>query len=233
MDFSVLQDDVTYLLWGTFPDGALAGAALTLVMSVIACVAAFVFGVLGGVVTVMCRQWPVKLLSLLLIFLRSIPVLMLFFWTFFLLPILFGRHVSGVATVIVCLSAIYAAYIAQIVTAGLHALPAGQWQAGLSLGLTRWQTLRHVALPQALKMMSPSFINQAVALTKDTSLAYILSVNELTMLATQVNGRLMVYAVEVFLFCGVIYLLFCGSLELVALMLKQHLGRSPHTSRNA
>jgi len=225
MDFSVLHDDITYLLWGTFPDGPLAGAALTVVMSVLAGAAALAVGVIGGILQVMTRGWATRLLSLLFVFLRSIPVIMLFFWTFFLFPMLLGRHVSGVTTVIVSLAAIYSAYIAQVVRTGLLAIDREQWQAGLSLGLTRRQTLRFIILPQALRMMTPSFLNQGIALIKDTSLAYILSVSELTMLATQVNGRLMVHATEVFLFSGLIYLLLCGSLEIVAALLRRHLER--------
>lgn len=223
MDFSVLHDDIAYLLWGTYPDGPLAGAALTVAMSLLAGSFALTAGIAGGIVQIMTRGWLTKCLSLIFVFLRSIPVIMLFFWTFFLFPMLFGRHVSGITTVIVSLAAIYAAYIAQVVGAGLRAVGHGQWQAGLSLGLTRWQTLRHIALPQALRMMTPSFLNQGIALIKDTSLAYILSVNELTMLATQVNGRLMVHATEVFLFSGLIYLVLCGSLEIIAALARRKL----------
>lgn len=225
MDFSVLHNDVTYLLWGTFPDGPLAGAALTVAMSLAAGLGALVVGLIGGIAQVMVKGWAMRLLSLLFVFLRSIPVIMLFFWTFFLFPMLFGKHVSGVTTVILSLAAIYAAYIAQVVRTGLLAVDREQWQGGLSLGLTRRQTLRFIILPQALRMMTPSFLNQGIALIKDTSLAYILSVNELTMLATQVNGRLMVHATEVFLFSGLIYLLLCGSLEIVAALLRRRLER--------
>ena len=78
------------------------------------------------------------------------------------------------------LALIASAYLAHAVKAGIAAIGPGQWQAGLSLGLTRWQTLRMIVLPQALRMMVPSFINQWISLIKDTSLAYIVGVGELT-----------------------------------------------------
>lgn len=71
-------------------------------------------------------------------------------------------------------------------------------------------------LPQALRMMVPSFINQWIALIKDTSLAYVVGVGELSFLATQVNNRSMVYPMEVFLFVAFIYFVLCFSLELIA-----------------
>ena len=96
------------------------------------------------------------------------------------------------------------------------AIGAGQWQAGLSLGFNRWQTLWFIVLPQALRMMVPSFINQWISLIKDTSLAYIVGVNELTFLATQVNNRSMVYPMEVFLFVALVYFVLCLALDLLA-----------------
>ncbi|MGC6633292.1 ABC transporter permease subunit, partial [Escherichia coli] len=88
---------------------------------------------------------------------------------------------------------ITSSYIAHGVKAGILAIGKGQWQAGLSLGFNRWQTLWYIVLPQALRMMVPSFINQWIALIKDTSLAYVVGVGELSFLATQVNNRSMVY----------------------------------------
>ena len=76
------------------------------------------------------------------------------------------------------LALIASAYLAHAVKAGIAAIGPGQWQAGLSLGLTRWQTLRMIA--RRLRMMVPSFINQWISLIKDTSLAYIVGVGELT-----------------------------------------------------
>jgi polar amino acid transport system permease protein len=86
----------------------------------------------------------------------------------------------------------------------------------MALGFTRWGALRHVVLPQALRMMLPSFINQWVTLVKDSSLAYIVGVPELSFLATQVNARVMVHPAEVFLCVGAVYWLLCSALDGVA-----------------
>lgn len=215
MHFDVVIDNLPYLLWGDFPNGPLAGAALTLVLASISAAAAAVLGLAGGIALAMTRGPMRIVLTLLIGFFRAIPVLMLIFWTYFLLPILFGVNVPGLATVACALAAIGGAYLSHTVYAGIRGVGVAQWQAGLSLGLTRVQTLRYVVLPQALRMMAPSFVNQWVSLAKDTSLAYIVGVAELSFVATQVNNRLMVYPAEVFLLVALLYLLLCSALEWV------------------
>ncbi|MEQ9872689.1 amino acid ABC transporter permease [Pectobacterium brasiliense] len=216
MDFTVITDNIDYLMWGTFPDGPLGGAALTLVMSLLAGVASAILGTILGVALAMSRGWWSALLAMVLGFFRAIPVIMLIFWTYFLLPIVFGVDIPEITTVVCALALIASAYLAHGVKAGIVAIGRGQWQAGLSLGLSRWQVLWKIVLPQALRMMVPSFINQWISLIKDTSLAYIVGVGELTFLATQVNNRSMVYPMEVFLFVALVYFVFCLSLELLA-----------------
>lgn len=216
MDFTIITDNLGYLMWGTFPDGPLGGAALTLLMSLLAGIASALLGTLLGIALAMSRGVGAAILAAILGFFRAIPVIMLIFWTYFLLPILFGVDIPEITTVVCALALIASAYLAHSVKAGIVAIGRGQWQAGLSLGLTRWQVLWTIVLPQALRMMAPSFINQWISLIKDTSLAYIVGVGELTFLATQVNNRSMVYPMEVFLFVALVYFLFCLSLELLA-----------------
>ena len=216
MNFSVITGNLTYLLWGTWPNGPLGGAALTLLLSVGSAIASAVFGLMWGVSMAVARG-PFKLvLTGLVGFLRAIPVLMLIFWTYFLMPIALGIDVPGILSVMAALSLIGGAYLANSVCAGIQGIGKGQWEAGLSIGFTRAQVLQHVVLPQALRMMAPSFINQWVSLIKDTSLAYIVGVGELSFLAAQVNSRTMVYPAEIFLFVGFIYFIICSTLDLAA-----------------
>jgi polar amino acid transport system permease protein len=149
-------------------------------------------------------------------FFRAIPVLMLIFWTYFLLPIVFHIDVPGVLSVMCALALIGGAYLAHSVHAGISGIKDGQWDAGLSLGMTRMAVLRHIVLPQALQMMLPSFVNQWVTLVKDSSLAYIVGVGELSFVAAQVNSRVMIYPAEIFMFIGLIYFVLCSGLGLLA-----------------
>lgn len=216
MDFTVIYDNLDYMLWGAYPDGPIGGAALTLIISLIAGVVSAILGVILGVALAMFRGWIGGIIAAILGFFRAIPVIMLIFWAYFMLPMLFGVDIPAITSVICALALISAAYLAHGVKAGIIAIGVGQWQAGESLGFNRWQVLWYIILPQALRMMVPSFINQWISLIKDTSLAYIVGVGELTFLATQVNNRSMVYPTEVFLFIALVYFIFCLLLDVVA-----------------
>ena len=221
MNFAALADDWLYLLVGTFPEGPPGGALLTVILSATSGMASALLGLVLGIALVMSQGWPARLLQTLLGFLRAIPVLMLIFWIYFLLPMLFGMDVPGTVSVVCALSLIGGAYLAHGVAAGIRAVPQGQWDAGSALGMNRWQVLRWLVLPQALAAMLPSFVNQWVTLIKDSSLAYIVGVGELSFLSTQVNARLMVHPAEVFLFVGGIYWLLCSALNLLTWAVSQ------------
>ncbi|MEQ5838584.1 amino acid ABC transporter permease [Paraburkholderia acidicola] len=217
MQWSLFATNLPYLLVGAFPDGPLGGAALTLVLAATSAFASALLGLAGGIALALTgRVLRIPLLAVIGFF-RAIPVLMLIFWTYFLLPVVFHVDVPGLAAVVCALSLIGGAYLAHSVHAGILAVGEGQWQAALSLGFTRVEALRYVLLPQAIRIMAPSFVNQWVSLVKDTSLAYIVGVGELSFVATQISNRLMVYPAQIFLFVGLIYLLMCTALDRLAM----------------
>ena len=215
--FQVVWDNLPYLLVGAWPNGPLGGAALTLILSALSGVASAVIGLGLGIALAFIRnRWLHGALMSVMAFFRAIPVLMLIFWVYFLLPVVFGFDVPQLLTVVVALSFIGGTYLGHSVYSGIQSLSEGQWNAAAALGMTRWQAMRHVILPQALPMMLPSFINQWISLIKDTSLAYVIGVSELSFVATQVSNRVMVYPAEIYLAVAVIYYLFCASLDVVS-----------------
>ncbi|RKP49673.1 amino acid ABC transporter permease [Pararobbsia silviterrae] len=216
-----------YLFLGTFPHGPLGGVALTLVMSVLSAGASALLGLAGGIALSVTRGIVYGALVTVIGFFRAIPVLMLIFWTFFLMPILLHIDVPGLATVICALSLIGGAYLSHAVHAGIVGVGQGQRTAALSLGMTQAQALRYVLLPQAIRIMAPSFINQWVSLIKDTSLAYIVGVPEFTFLANQINNRLMIYPAQIFLFVGAVYLVVCSAFQALANRLIGAMRREP------
>lgn len=231
MNFTVVWDNLPYLLWGAWPDGPLGGAALTLVLSVLSGLASALLGLGLGIALAMLRnRWAHAALTAVLAFLRAIPVLLLIFWVYFLLPVAFGLDVPKLLTVVLALSLIGGAYLAHSVYSGIQSLPAGQWQAAAALGMNRWQVMRHTILPQALPMMLPSFMNQWISLIKDTSLAYVIGVGELSFVATQVSNRVMIYPAEIFLAVAAIYYLFCASLDWLSRRIGQAARSEPSAS---
>lgn len=216
MNFTAVFSDVSYLLWGAFPNGPIGRAALTLLLTATSSVIAALLGLVLGTMLTMWSGYPRIALQVLTALLRAIPVLMLIFWSYFLLPVLLGLDVPGVISVVSALSLVGGAYLAHAVHAGLEAIGRGQWDAALALGLTRWQALRYVVMPQAIRIMFPSFVNQWVTLIKDSSLAYIVGVSELSFVAAQVNGRTMIYPAEIFIVVGAMYWVLCSGFDLAA-----------------
>ena len=218
--FEVIWNNLDYLTWGNFP----GGIVLTLLMSFAAIIFSSILGIFAGIGLTVYRGFLRQLLIIVLGFLRAIPVIMLIFWTYFLLPVLLNVDVPAIATVIFALSLIGGAYIGHSVHAGMVAIAKEQWQAAFSLGLNKRQVIIFIILPQALKMMLPSFVNQWVSLIKDTSLAYIVGVAEFTFIATQINNRSMIYPTEIFLFVIIVYFILCAALDFaISVLPKYHL----------
>jgi polar amino acid transport system permease protein len=140
---------------------------------------------------------------------RGMPLLMVIFWMFFLLPAMLGGGMTAAWTIIAALTLFTSAYMSEIVRAGITGIPKGQMEAAISTGLSHGQAMFYIILPQALRNMIPSFVNQFVSMIKDTSLAFIVGVTELTQIATQINNRTMLYPTEIFLFIAVIYFIIC------------------------
>ncbi len=153
------------------------------------------------------------------------PLLLLIFWFFFLALSFLGRSLPAFATTMVCFMIFTGAYVGEIVRAGVLALPGGQMEAARGSGLSQSQAMRLVILPQALRNMIPSFVNQFVSLTKDTSLAAILGVNELTRTGVQVDNREMVASFEVWITIALLYFLICYVLTSISRRMEAQLSR--------
>jgi polar amino acid transport system permease protein len=215
-NFAVIENNLTYLLWGRVAEGQPGGVLLTIIMAIGAGVLAWAVGVTLACVAWRYKGWPRRALFIWAEFIRGIPLIFVIFWMFFLLPIVFGGSIPGPLTVILALAWFTSAAVMHTTLAGLNALAAGQTEAGVSSGFSEWQILRYILLPQAMPNLLPSYIGLMVALLKDTSLAFIVNVPELTTVAGQVNNREQIYPTEIFVFVGVIYYLLCYGLTQLA-----------------
>ena len=223
MNFSFIFDNFDYLMIGAWPNGPIGGLALTLLLCIFSAGLSVLFGLFFGIMLVMSGpKWQLVLVTLLGFF-RAIPILMLIFWIYFLLPMMLGISAPKIQTIVLALSLVGGAYLGHSVAAGLRSVGDGQWEAGLALGFSRWKVLWFLILPQALPRMAPSFINQWISLTKDTSLAYIIGTQEFLTLARQIDGRLTgAYSTEIYLFVGVVYFLLCMTLSFFAERINKH-----------
>jgi polar amino acid transport system permease protein len=209
LDFTVIKDNIIYFMIGRYPEGPLGGLGLTIYLAVAACFLSFWGGLFLGLLNV-SRNRLIRAGSLAVVnVVRGMPLLMVIFWMYFLVPALLGGPVPENRTVIVALTLFTSAYMSQIVKAGIESVPKGQTEAARSSGLTHLQIMVYVVLPQGLRNMIPSFVNQFVSLIKDTSLAFIVGVSELTHVATQINNRSFVYPTEIFIFIALMYFILC------------------------
>jgi polar amino acid transport system permease protein len=222
-DFTVIWNNLTYFFIGRFPHGPLGGIALTLYLAVVACILSFVGGLVLGLMNLSPHR-VLKYTSMAIVnAIRGMPLLMVIFWMYFLLPAFLGHTVTESWTVIMALTLFTSAYMSQIVKAGVESIPRGQTEAAISTGLRPWQAMIYIILPQGLRNMIPSFVNQFVSLIKDTSLAFIVGVSELTHVATQINNRTIIYPTEIFFFIAVIYFIICYAFTSLSRWLEKRL----------
>jgi polar amino acid transport system permease protein len=222
-NFQVISDNFTYFMIGRFPNGPLGGLGLTIYLAVISCILSFFGGLILGLLSLSRKaaiRYPV---NLVINTLRGMPLLMVIFWMYFLIPALMGKTVPESQTVIIGLTLFTSSYMSQIVRAGIAGIPKGQTEAAISTGLKHWQAMLYIVLPQGLRNMVPSFVNQFVSLIKDTSLAFIVGVSELTHVATQVNNRTMAYPTEIFIFIACVYFVLCYAFTSFSRWLEQRL----------
>ena len=122
----------------------------------------------------------------------------------------------GEGAMAVTLVLFQAVYLAEIVRAGIEALPRGQTEASAALGMGYWLRMRKIILPQALYNMLPSMVGQFVTTIKDTSLGYVIGVQELTYAANQVNNAVLTQPFQVFFVLSLVYFVVCFSLTQAA-----------------
>lgn len=231
---AILRDYGLLLLVGQFPNGPLGGLAITIALSIGGIALAFPLGVvlaLGRISPIALLNWPATAVVYVA---RGVPLIMFIFWMYFFLPVATGRPVSGLTTMLVTLVVYQAAYIAEIVRAGIEGLPKGQMEASRSLGMSYLQTMRKVILPQALYNMMPTLLSQFISTIKETSLGYVIGVNELTFAANQINTTLLTKPFQVFAILAAIYFALCFSLTLMARQLERRVNarRAGASGRN-
>ena len=229
----ILRDYGTLLLIGQYPNGPLGGLAVTLLLSLLGLTLAFPIGVMLA----LARLSPVRWLgwpAIALVYVaRGVPLLMFIFWVYFFVPVLIGRTVTGFTTMVVTLVIYQAAYLSEIVRSGIEGLPKGQTEAARAVGLSYIQTMSKVILPQALYNMIPALVSQFVSTVKETSLGYVISVNEVTFAATQINSSLMTQPFQVYFILAAIYFCLCFSLTQLARFLERRITTRREGSRQS
>ncbi|EXF92969.1 amino acid ABC transporter permease [Pseudomonas fluorescens HK44] len=219
----IIQTYGLYYLIGQYPNGPLGGLLMTLILAASALVLAFPVGVLLA----LCRISPFAILRVpvtgIVYVLRGTPLLMVIFWAYFLLPTLTGQRTDQFGTMLAALVIFDGVYLAEIIRAGILGLPRGQMESSRSLGFSYLSSMLLVILPQAFRNMLPSLVNQFVSTIKETSLGYIISLSEVSFVASQISAQLPTKPLQIYALLGLTYFVMCFSLSRFAYWLEKHL----------
>jgi glutamate/aspartate transport system permease protein len=178
LDFDVVGRSIGYLFR--------EGMTFTLTLTGLAAAGGILFGTLLAMMRLSSHRWLSVPATLYVNLMRSIPLLLVIFWFYFLVPYI-GAWLVGSSTPIrmgafassvITFTLFEAAYYSEIMRAGIQSIPRGQVWAGQALGLTYWQSMGPVVLPQAFRNMIPILLTQTIILFQDTSLVYVLSITD-------------------------------------------------------
>jgi glutamate/aspartate transport system permease protein len=207
-DFDVIQRSWVYL----FRDGMTFSLTLTALASL--------GGVLFGTLLALMRLSSFRVLSTVasgyVNLMRSLPLVLVIFWFFFLVPYIGGWltgsgqpiKVGAFSSALITFTMFEAAFYCEIMRAGIQSVSKGQTAAGYALGLNYRQTMSYIVLPQAVRNMLPVLLTQTIILFQDTSLVYVISSTDFLGAAVKVanrDGRL----VEMYTFAALVYFVIC------------------------
>ena len=221
----LIQTYWLYFLVGQFPQGPLGGVALTIVLAALALILAMPVGLLLGLARTSTRAALRRPATVVVHIVRGVPLLLVVFWTYFFLPAVTGIRTGQFSTMLIALVVFDGVYLAEIVRAGIQGVPRGQYEAARALGLGHARAMRRVILPQALRSMLPSLVNQFISTIKATSLGYIIGLTEASFIATQINTQVFTRPAQVYLLLSLMYFILCFGLSRVAFALEKRANR--------
>jgi glutamate/aspartate transport system permease protein len=205
------QGDTTYLHW------LLTGWGTALALALLALVVAMAFGVLMGILRTTPHKWMVTLGDVWTEMFRNVPLIVqLFLWYFVvpeLIPVLKGLPAFVLA--FIGLGLFTSARISEQVRAGIQALPKGQRYAGQAVGFTLPQTYRYVLLPMAFRIVIPPLTSESMNIVKNSSVAFAVSIAELTMFAMQAQEETS-RGIEIYLAVTALYFISAFSINRLA-----------------
>lgn len=220
--------------WSTWRYYLLIGLWNTIKAAALSVVGAGIFGLVFGVGR-LSQNAVVRIVSGAVVeFFRAIPVLimMFFFFGVYAYNGVFSADLNPLAAVVTALTLYNGAVIAELLRSGVHSLPSGQREAGLSVGLSPGQALRSIQLPQAVTAMLPALVSQLVVILKDTALGSIITYNDLLLQGTNLSSQYSnVFAALVVV--ALIYIALNWTLTSLAGLLERRINRRGRTSAEA
>ena len=213
-DFNVIERSWVYLFR--------EGMVFTLTLTGLAMTGGIVFGTLLALMRLSSSKPLSMLAGAYVNLMRALPLVLVIFWFFFLVPYI-GAWVTGAErpvqvgafySALVTFTMFEAAYYCEIMRAGIQSIARGQVWSGYALGLNYWQTMGHIVLPQAFRNMTPVLLTQTIILFQDTSLVYVISATDFLGAASKIANR-DYRLVEMYTFAAAVYFVISFSLSLM------------------
>lgn len=205
-------------VWVNLPS-LLTGVLTTLELSV----SMLCLGFLVGVPLALLESYGPRVLRICLLmpligFFRGVPTLVLLFLVFFGIPRL-GIEISGFAASVLAIGMRSGIYQSQLLRGAILSVPQGQMLAARAIGMSKWQAIRHIVMPQMFRIAIPSYANESAVVIKESSLAYALGVTELMRQGRYIVARTFDNSLAVYIVCAAIYfVLVFGVSRLLALV---------------
>ena len=200
----------------------LDGTQITLQIFFITLVMALPIGLLASLARISKLRLLSRLMEFYIWIMRGTPLMLQLLFVYFALPMI-GIRLPDIAAALLAFTMNYAAYIAEIFRAGIQSIDRGQYEAARTLGMTYGQTMRRIIIPQMIRRVLPPISNETINLVKDTSLIYILAMNDLLRVARTIVQR--EFDMTPFMVAAVFYLAMTFVLTWIFKKLEAHYGK--------
>lgn len=196
------------------------GLGITILVSVVSIIGSFIIGSILGVIRYVKIKYLSAIVGFIIDVIRNLPLILILFFTYFGLPNL-GVKPDVIPAAILAMTTFESTMLAEIVRSGIQAVDPGQMEGARANGLTYWQALWYIVLPQALVKMIPALVSQFISLVKDTSLATIILLPEMLFRSQIIYGQNTNYIIPMFVAIAVMYFIVCYLLSVLARYLEK------------
>ena len=197
--FDAVARNITFLL---------GGFGVTLQLSFFALTGGIALGALVGLGRISKNKWIYRPITLYVNFIRNLPLLLVIFWFYFVMPIIAGRPLDPFLSAVIAFIIFEATYFGEIFRAGYQSISKDLSAAAYSTGMTYTQTARYILVPIAFRRMLPSLITQSIVTFQDTSLAFVIGLQEFVR-RTSIVDNLEVRSIQLYGFVAIVFFIFC------------------------
>ena len=204
--------DFSFLTWDVFSTFILKGLLFSLYLTAIAMVGGTMIGTVLALMRLSGKKWLSVPAYLYVTLLCSIPLVMVILWFFLLIPLFTGKTLGAEYSALITFTVFEAAYYSEIMRAGIQSVKKDQVNAGYALGMTYFQCMWYIVLPQAFRNMLPVLLTQTIVLFQDTSLVYAIGAYDL-LKGFDVISKNFNRPVEAYIVAAILYFTICFSLS--------------------